>query len=117
MNRRKFVRNGLLSGAALATVVNRATALSPLPAPAPVADFELEELTAGELQQAMTSGKYSARTITQKYLDRISEIDKQGPAINAVIELNPEALEIAVALDSERRAGRVRGPLHGIPVL
>ncbi|MHB8639385.1 MAG: amidase family protein, partial [Candidatus Acidiferrales bacterium] len=82
-----------------------------------VKPFELEELTVVELQDGMKSGKFTARSLAQKYLDRISEIDKQGPAINAVIELNPDALSIADALDAERKAKGPRGPLHGIPVL
>jgi amidase len=116
MNRRKFVRNGLLSGVALATV-SRAEAAGETPALSPVADFELDEMTVGDLQKGMASGKHTAHSITQKYLDRINEIDKQGPAINAVIELNPDALAIANELDNERKAGKVRGPLHGVPVL
>ena len=65
----------------------------------------------------MQSGKYSARSIAEKYLERIEEIDKRGPAINSVIEINPEAIEIADALDRERKAKGARSPLHGIPVL
>lgn len=65
----------------------------------------------------MKSGEYSARSITQAYLDRISEIDKAGPKLNAVIELNPDALTIADTLDEERKNGKVRGKMHGIPVL
>src|SRR5213078_497398 len=79
--------------------------------------FELDELTIAELQSGMASGKYSAHSLAKKYLDRIDEIDKHGPAINSVIELNPDALSIAGDLDRERKAGRVRGPLHGVPVL
>ena len=63
----------------------------------------------------MTSGRFTARAITQLYLDRISRLDRSGPALRSVIELNPEALKIADALDAERKARRVRGPLHGIP--
>ncbi|HEX3086231.1 MAG TPA: amidase [Pyrinomonadaceae bacterium] len=116
MDRRKFVRTGLFSGVALATVTNLAegtTGRSSTPPPA----FELDELTIAELQSGMTSGKFTAHSITRTYLDRIDEIDKRGPAINSVIELNPDAMAIAEPLDSERKAGRVRGPLHGIPVL
>src|SRR2546429_2935851 len=65
----------------------------------------------------MASGKYTAHSLARKYLDRIDDIDKRGPAINAVIELNPDALSIATELDRERKAGRLRGPLHGIPIL
>ena len=79
--------------------------------------FELDEITVAELQDGMKFGKFTARSIAQKYLDRIAEIDKQGPAINAIIELNPDALSIADALDAERKAKGPRGPLHGIPVL
>src|SRR5579859_2413845 len=79
--------------------------------------FELEEITITELQDGMKSGKFTAHSLTQKYLERIDEIDKRGPAINAVIELNPDALSIADGLDRERKAKGSRGPLHGIPVL
>lgn len=65
----------------------------------------------------MKSGKYTARAIMEKYLARIDAVDKRGPAINAVIEVNPDAVQIAEAMDKERKAGRVRGPLHGIPIL
>src|SRR5579864_4350719 len=77
--------------------------------------FELDELTVHDLQQGMSSGKFSARSLTQKYLARIEAIDKH--TINSVIELNPDALAIAEQLDHERKAKGPRGPLHGIPVL
>ena len=79
--------------------------------------FELDEIGVAALQEGMSSGKFTAHSIAQKYLDRIAAIDKQGPAINAVIELNPDALPIADSLDAERKSIGVRGPLHGIPVL
>jgi amidase len=79
--------------------------------------FELDEITIAELQQDMNSGKLTAHSITRKYLERIVDIDKQGPAINSVIEVNPEALSIADALDRERKERGPRGPLHGIPIL
>jgi len=79
--------------------------------------FELDEVSISELQDGMRAGKYTARSITEKYLARIEAIDKQGPAINAVIEVNPDALKLAEAMDKERAAGKVRGPLHGIPIL
>jgi amidase len=81
------------------------------------APFALEEVTIRALQQRMASGELTAHSIVQQYLDRIAAIDKAGPAINAVIELNPDALKIADELDGERKSGKVRGPLHGIPVL
>jgi amidase len=79
--------------------------------------FELEEVTIAELQAAMKAGKWTARIVAQKYLSRIESINKQGPAVNAIIELNPDALAIADAMDKERKAKGARGPLHGIPVL
>ncbi len=82
-----------------------------------VPPFELEETTIADLQAAMASGKMTARSITQLYLDRIAELDRKGPTLRHVIEVNPDALSIADALDQERKAGRVRGPLHGIPIL
>ncbi len=79
--------------------------------------FELDEITIAELQAGMASGKYTARSIAEKYLARIEEIDKHGPALASVIEVNPDALAIADTLDKERAQGHVRGPMHGIPVL
>ena len=81
------------------------------------ADFPLQEITIDELQQKMNSGEYSSVSITKLYLKRIEAIDKKGPALNAVIEINPDALAIAASLDAERKAGKLRGALHGIPVL
>ncbi|MCB0106066.1 MAG: hypothetical protein KDE53_09150, partial [Caldilineaceae bacterium] len=77
----------------------------------------MREMTIAELQNAMMSGLYSARTITQMYLARIEALNRRGPMINAVIEVNPDALDIAAALDAERHATGARGPLHGIPIL
>jgi len=79
--------------------------------------FELEELTIADLQKAMTSGRFSVRSLTEKYLARIEQIDRHGPVVNSVIELNPDALAIAEALDNERKGKGARGPLHGITVL
>ena len=77
----------------------------------------LEEVTVADLAQAMSSGGRTARAITEGYLARIDALDRKGPTLRSVIEVNPDALAIADALDGERRAGHVRGPLHGIPVL
>jgi len=121
MNRRTFVRNGVVVGIGLASVKGAPAKASSCPdasaavmAPAP---FELDERTVAELQSDMAVGKYSAHSLARKYLDRIGDIDKRGPAINSVIELNPDALSIATDLDKERKAKGPRGPLHGIPVL
>src|SRR5215471_11345036 len=117
MNRRKFVRNGLLSGAAIATVSSRSLTVREEPRETAPAPFELDEATIDQLQSGMATGKYTAQSMARGYLDRIDEIDKHGPAVNSVIELNPDALSIAAELDKERKAGHVRGHLHGIPVL
>lgn len=79
--------------------------------------FELDEATILQLQDAMASGRYTARRLVALYTERINAIDRSGPTLRSVIELNPEAPAIADALDAERRARGVRGPLHGIPVL
>ena len=119
MNRRTFVRSGVIGGVGLATVRVSPTEASPnnSSAAVPPPASELDELTIAELQNGMVSGKFTAHSLAGKYLDRIDDLDKHGPAINSVIELNPEALAIAADLDKERRAKGPRGPLHGIPVL
>ncbi|HMI54618.1 MAG TPA: amidase [Gemmatimonadaceae bacterium] len=91
----------------------RAVAKRPFPDPR----FELEEATLSDLQAVMAAGRMTARSITRQYLDRIGELDRKGPTLRHVIEVNPDALSIADSLDQERKAGRVRGPLHGIPIL
>jgi len=79
--------------------------------------FELEEATVAKLQQRMESGQDSAASLVKKYLARIESIDRAGPRINSLIEINPDALTIAQDLDAERRTDQVRGPLHGIPIV
>jgi amidase len=119
-NRRDFLHTGLAGGAA-ALVYPALAAARELPAPPsappPVKDFELDEVPIDVLQDGMKSGQHTSRSITEKYLQRIAEIDKQGPSVNSIIELNPDALDIADSLDRERRAKAARGPLHGIPIL
>ncbi len=106
------------AGVAAATVsVSARTNAEAANSPALMPAFEFDELTIAELQARMASRKLSAHSLTTKYLERIEEVDKHGPEINSVIELNPDALSIAADMDAERKAGRVRGPLHGIPVL
>ncbi len=119
MKRRNFFKTAALGGGTLA--------ISPLSScvqssnskviPENYTDFDLNELTVSQLQGKMTSGELTSEEITQKYLDRIGQIDLQGPELRSVIEVNPEALNIARKLDSERKSGKVRGLLHGIPVL
>jgi amidase len=126
MKRRQFLHHG--TQAALATTLlplaASGAAVSSLPAadashqPAAAAkDFELSEVSITDLQARMQSGKSTARDLCQQYLARIAEINTKGPAINAVIEVNPDALALADTLDKERKAGKLRGPMHGIPVL
>jgi len=79
--------------------------------------MELKEYTIFELQSMMNTGKMTSRNLTQLYLKRIEAVDKSGPRINSIIETNPDALVIASSLDDERRDGKTRGPLHGIPIL
>ena len=122
MNRRKFLMNTSVAGLAATTIASttfEATAKTP---PETIIkdfkdDFKLNEVTIGELQQKMKDGNLTSKAITQMYLKRIEAIDKKGPAINSVIEINPDAIKIAEEMDRERKAGKLRGPMHGIPVL
>ena len=79
--------------------------------------FELDEETIGSLREKLASGKYTSEQLVQLYLKRIEAIDATGPQLHSVIEVNPDAVAIAVAMDKELKAGKNRGPLHGIPVL
>jgi amidase len=127
-SRRNFLRAGVTAtfAAAAYPALDAARVADTVPAPGPGVqnleqnfkkDFELDEITIDDLQKAFQSGQYSSRSLSEKYLARIAEIDKAGPRVNAVIELNPDALQIADTLDQERRSKGPRGPLHGIPVL
>jgi amidase len=113
MDRRDFVRLGLAAGAAAGTVVSASAAAA---VGKDGADAILEA-GAQEQQALMQAGKLTSASLVKQYLARIAAIDKAGPRLNAVIELNPDALAIAAELDRERKAGKLRGPLHGIPVL
>ncbi|HTZ97871.1 MAG TPA: amidase [Terriglobales bacterium] len=116
--RRTFLKRSLLTGAALMPALGAARGLVPSPSPQDqVKSFDLEEISISDLQDGMASGKYTALSITEKYLTRIEEIDRNGPRLTSVIETNPDAVAIAEAADKERKAGQTRGPLHGIPVL
>jgi amidase len=122
--RRKFLQATLLAGASAAALSPRDSVATALPSSenvdakvASVAPFELDEMGVADLQSAMTSGRFTAHALTEKYLARIDSVDKHGPAVNAVIEVNPDALAIAKELDKERKQKHLRGPLHGIPVL
>jgi len=126
VNRRDFLRVGAVGATVLAvggaTVSccskNKEKEQAGARGASVVADnFEWKEATTVELQAAMASGKLTAVSLLDAYLDRIQRLDKQGPAVNSVLELNPDAMEAAKKLDEERLSGKVRGSLHGIPVL
>src|ERR1035437_664432 len=114
-------RRGFVGTAAAAVAANalpaRVARTQPPERPSPVAPFTIEEKSISQLSESMRTGELTARAITQQYLDRIASLDRQGPLLRYVLETNPDALAIADTLDAERRAGRIRGPLHGIPVL
>jgi amidase len=117
--RRTFLQTSLAGGLG-ALVLPALSAAREAAAAPPVPDirsFELDELTLADLQQGMASGKFTARSLTEQYLSRIEQVDKQEPSVNSVIELNPDALAIAEGLDNERKEKGARGPLHGVPVL
>jgi len=116
-NRRSFLKQSAKMGAAIIAapaIIKREKVMAAMQA---AGSFELEEITISELQEGMRTGRFTARSIAEKYLARIDEIDKRGPTTNSVIELNPDALSIADSLDRERKERGLRGPLHGIPVL
>ncbi|UOQ97098.1 amidase [Hymenobacter sp. 5317J-9] len=93
------------------------TAGPPSAAAADAEPFALHESTVADLQERMAKGNETARSLSEKYLGRIKALNEAGPMLRAVIETNPDALKIADELDQERKAGKLRGPLHGIPVL
>ena len=119
-SRRQFFENAVITTAATALypALGAAREISSVkPVAAEVRPFELDEITITELQEGMKSGRFTARSLVEKYTARIEEVDKSGPALNAIIELNPDALGIADSLDRERKARGPRGPMHGIAVL
>jgi amidase len=128
MHRRDFLRHATVASGAAAFIpdaLNAASGMSsgrpsatsatfvPSIAPQPA----IADLTAAEAQRLMAAGQLSARDLAQACLGRIDEVDRNGPRVNSIIELNPDALAIAAERDAERASGRVRGPLHGLPVL
>ena len=123
VSRRTFLSTAAISGAATAltstiSVAGERAAKTVAYQPRP---FELEELTISDLQEGLKSGKFTARSLVEKYWIRISDIDMRDdpghPVLNSIIEMNPEALAVADKFDQERKSGKVRGPLHGIPIL
>lgn len=122
MNRRNFLKHGSLASLSLGSFATKANDLTntnilPNGNTDPLNSPDLSEYTIDRLQASMQKGTLTSRTITEWYLKRIKEIDKNGPKLNSVIELNPDALQIADRMDAERRSNKLRGPMHGIPVL
>src|SRR5258705_1278134 len=123
MKRRDFIATSTIATAGLGSVlaVSCNSTDKPLKVEGVSAEtipaFELNEESITSLQEKMAAGTHSSEQITKLYLDRIDAIDKKGPVLNAVIEINPDAMSIAKAMDDERKAGKTRGPMHGIPVL
>ncbi len=113
MNRRQFLIASGAAGAAACSKPGEAPASSAPSTPG----FELAEATFDQLRERMESGAETAHSIAAKYLSRIEQVDQAGPGLNAVIEINPDALALADQLDAERKDGAVRGPLHGVPIL
>lgn len=123
MKRRDFISAGAIATAGIGSLLASSCHSEPQQKAAPpsasgtAADFELMEESITSLQEKLSAGKYTSEQITNLYLKRIEEIDKKGPTLNSVIEINPDALAIARTMDAERKSGKIRGPLHGIPIL
>jgi amidase len=111
MNRRRFLSTGISAGAVLISTRAGGTRS------APAAEIDPQEATVPQLQNMMQEGGWTSRKLVEYYLERINRIDRQGPRINSVIEINPDAIAVAAALDEERRSKGPRGPLHGVPIL
>ena len=119
LNRRAFLKAGALgsvTGIAANGLHAGGTGEGGFPALS-LPPFDLEDVSVTTLQERMASGAETSRSITEKYLARIEAIDRAGPALRQVLETNPDALAVAAERDAERRSGRVRGALHGVPIL
>ena len=126
MDRRGFIRAtavGIMAAVARPSVAGASERAGGEPQPEArtargfLREIEPDEWTISELQEAQRSGRLTARALVEMYLERIERVDRQGPAINSVIEVNPDALAVAEALDRERSEKGARGPLHGVPIL
>ena len=119
MNRRNFARNSLFTGISVAFLPLSSCQFTQKSEKGKDSSSEInvDELSVAQLQEKVKDWKLTYVALTQIYLKRIQDIDKSGPTLNAVIELNPDALSIAATMDQERKDGKSRGPLHGIPIL
>jgi amidase len=119
VTRRAFVAAAaaMAAGSTLSGLAGAEGSLRHVRAANPATPFAIDEKSIAELKAGMESGAYTSHGLTQQYLEHIAAMDRQGPTLRAVLETNPDALAIAAALDAERKSGKVRGPMHGIPVL
>jgi amidase len=122
MKRRKFIQYSAIASMGLPAIISACSGkgspdVDPDSVSSTVNDFALNETTIADIQQMFRDGKATVRSITEQYLSRIESIDQAGTSLNSVIEVNPDALKIADELDEEFKSGKIRGPLHGIPVL
>ena len=121
MNRRSFLKTGTIVGAALPVAMFSSCQSGAPPSGTPDAydpkPFQLNEFSLSRLQEGLSSGEFTAEELVKLYLERIRQVDQLGPQLNAVIEINPDAVNIARELDDARANGRLLGPLHGIPFL
>ena len=115
MDRRAFLQSAVVAGAARG--IPEITGAGPRAPASQVPAFELDEATIATLSEGMSSGRWTARGISEQYLARIAAVDRAGPTLQSVLEINPDALTIADQLDAERKTSGPRGALHGIPVL
>lgn len=120
INRRSFLGIAAASGTVLAAASSCQTSPNRTASPPGVlmtGDFELLEMQIEDLRRGMDKGRFTSQSITELYLARVEAIDQSGPTLRSIIEVNPEAVEVAEALDRERREQGPRGPLHGVPIL
>lgn len=123
MKRRSFLTTATLASAGLTTLLisgctsGTKTTINSVSTDDINSVFELEEETIASLRDKLVSGMYNSEQVVQLYLKRIEAVDTNGAQLNSIIEINPDALAIAIAMDKEFKAGKTRGPLHGIPIL
>jgi amidase len=122
MNRRKFIRKSAIASFGIPVIISACAGKTTPDTDLDLVDgisndFPLLESTIADLQRMFKEGKASVRSVTELYLSRIEAVDQSGVELNSVIELNPDALKIADMLDGEMKSGKLRGPLHGVPIL
>ena len=116
MKRRTFLA-AAIGGAAVSQTACQYVPASPVTGSAAPGDFELDEVSLADVGSGLEQGKWTSARLVELYLGRIDAIDRHGPQLNSVLALNPDAAANARQLDEERKNGKLRGPLHGIPIL